>query len=165
LSRIRAGPLGQVITSPQGERPSLRVGAVGLGAGAVAAYGRATHSKWFVEIDPAVVAIARDPTSFTFLADFAASIQVVVAEGRIELEDVAAAPFDLLVLDAFSSDAVPVHLLPVETLALGMASLALGGVGSWSSIVFGPRGPRDGRGVANGACRWAWPWTIDTAIC
>jgi spermidine synthase len=124
----RAGPLGQVIASLQAERPGLRIGAVGLGAGAIAAYGRPTDTMSFVEIDPAVVAIARDPASFTFLADSAATIDVVVGDGRLELERVAPASFDLLVLDAFSSDAVPVHLLTVEAFRWSMASVAPGGV-------------------------------------
>ena len=124
----RAGPLGQVIASLQAEHPALRIGAVGLGAGAVAAYGRPGDTIWFVEIDPAVVAIARDPSSFTYLADSAASIEVVVGDGRLELEKVADASFDLLVLDAFSSDAVPVHLLTAEALAIEMAKVAPGGV-------------------------------------
>ncbi len=124
----RDGPLGEVIDSLQAERPALRVGAVGLGAGAVAGYGRSGDSMWFVEIDPAVVAIARDPSSFTFLADSAASIEIVVGDGRLELERVAAASFDLLVLDAFSSDAVPVHLLTVEALVVEMRSVVPGGV-------------------------------------
>ena len=124
----RGGPLGQVITSLQAERPALRIGAVGLGAGAIAAYGRATDSLWFAEIDPAVVSIARDPSSFTFLADAAAPITVVVGDGRLELERVAPGSFDLLVLDAFSSDAVPVHLLTVESFRTSMATVAPGGV-------------------------------------
>ncbi len=113
----RAGPLGEVIASLQADLPRLRMGAVGLGAGAVAAYGRPGDSLWVAEIDPAVVAIARDPASFTFLADSAASIEIVVGDGRLALERVAPGSFDLLVLDAFSSDAVPVHLLTVEALA------------------------------------------------
>ena len=124
----RVGPLGQVITSLQAERPSLRIGAVGLGAGAIAAYGRSDDSMWFVEIDPAVVAIASDPSAFTYLVDSAATIDVVVGDGRLELERVAPASFDLLVLDAFSSDAVPVHLLTVQALASEMATVAPGGV-------------------------------------
>ncbi|MGZ9161076.1 MAG: spermidine synthase [Candidatus Limnocylindrales bacterium] len=124
----RAGPLGQVIASLQAERPGLRIGAVGLGAGAIAAYGRMTDTMWFVEIDPAVVSIARDPASFTFLADSAASVDVVVGDGRLELERVAPASFDLLVLDAFSSDAVPVHLLTVEAFRSSIATVAPGGV-------------------------------------
>jgi spermidine synthase len=124
----RAGPLGQVIDGMQAERATMRIGAVGLGAGAVAAYGRPGDAIWFVEIDPAVVAIARDPSSFTYLADSAATVEVVVGDGRLELERAAGRSFDLLVLDAFSSDAVPVHLLTVEALALEMERVAPGGV-------------------------------------
>ncbi len=124
----RGGPLGEVIASLQAERPALRIGAVGLGAGAVAAYGRGADSIWFVEIDPAVVSIARDPAAFTYLADSPAAIEVVIGDGRLELDRVAPASFDLLVLDAFSSDAVPVHLLTVEALQIQMARVALRGV-------------------------------------
>ena len=124
----RAGPLGEVIESMQAERPSLRIGAVGLGAGAIAAYGRPGDTYRFFEIDPTVVDIARDPASFRYLADSAASIDVVVGDGRLELEDTPADSFDLLVLDAFSSDAVPVHLLTTEALATAMRTVAPGGV-------------------------------------
>lgn len=124
----RAGPLGEVIESMQAERPDLRIGAVGLGAGAIAAYGRPTDSYRFFEIDPTVVDIARDPASFRYLADSSASIDVVVGDGRLELEGTPPDSFDLLVLDAFSSDAVPVHLLTTEALATAMRTVARGGV-------------------------------------
>ncbi len=106
----------------------MRIGAVGLGAGAVAAYGRPGDSFQFFEIDPTVVSIARDPESFTFLADSAASIDVDVEDGRLGLEATPTGAFDLLVLDAFSSDAVPVHLLTVESLATSMRTVAPSGV-------------------------------------
>ena len=124
----RAGPLGEVIEALQEERPSMRIGAVGLGAGAIAAYGRAADSYRFFEIDPTVVSIARDPASFTFLADSAATIDVDVDDGRLGLESTGADAFDLLVLDAFSSDAVPVHLLTVESFATAMRTIAPRGV-------------------------------------
>ncbi len=124
----RAGPLGEVIESLQAERSSLRIGAVGLGAGAIAAYGRPTDSFRFFEIDPTVVDIARDPASFTFLADSPASIDVAVGDGRLELESTSAEAFDLVVLDAFSSDAVPVHLLTVESFEVAMRTVAPRGV-------------------------------------
>ncbi len=124
----RGGPLGEVIESLQAERPSLRIGAVGLGAGAIAAYGRPRDSYRFFEIDPTVVSIARDPGSFTFLADSPASIEVDVDDGRLGLESTGADAFDLLVLDAFSSDAVPVHLLTVESFATAMRTVAPRGV-------------------------------------
>jgi hypothetical protein len=124
----RAGPLGEVIASLEADRPTMRIGAVGLGAGAVAAYGRPGDSFQFFEIDPTVVSIARDPASFTFLADSAASIDVDVEDGRLGLEATPTGAFDLLVLDAFSSDAVPVHLLTVESLATSMRTVAPRGV-------------------------------------
>jgi spermidine synthase len=124
----RKGPLGEVIESIQGELPAMRIGAVGLGTGAVAAYPRATDSLWIAEIDPTVVAIARDPASFTFLRDTAGRLEVVVGDGRLELESIPPGSFDLLVLDAFSSDAVPVHLLTVESFATAMRTVATGGV-------------------------------------
>ena len=124
----RKGPLGEVIESLQGELPAMRIGAVGLGTGAVAAYPRATDSLWIAEIDPTVVAIARDPASFTFLRDTAGRLEVVVGDGRLELESIPPGSFDLLVLDAFSSDAVPVHLLTVESFATAMRTVATGGV-------------------------------------
>ncbi len=124
----RAGPLGEVIESLQAEHPALRIGAVGLGAGAIAGYGRASDTYRFFEIDPTIVSIARDPASFTFLADSPASIDVAVEDGRLGLESTPSEAFDLLVLDAFSSDAVPVHLLTVESLATSMRTVAPGGV-------------------------------------
>ena len=124
----RAGPLGEVIESLQADHPSLRIGAVGLGAGAIAAYGRPGDSYRFFEIDPTVVDIARDAASFRYLADSPASIDVVVGDGRLELEETPPEAFDLLVLDAFSSDAVPVHLLTSEALDTAMRTVAPGGV-------------------------------------
>jgi hypothetical protein len=124
----RAGPLGEVIASLQQEHPTMRVGAVGQGAGAIAAYGRPGDTYRLFEIDPAVVSIARDHASFTFLADSAASIDVAVEDGRLGLESTPGAAFDLLVLDAFSSDAVPVHLLTAESMATAMRTVAPGGV-------------------------------------
>jgi hypothetical protein len=124
----RAGPLGEVIASLQADHPTMRIGAVGLGAGAIAAYGRPGDTYRFFEIDPTVVSIARDPASFTFLADSAAAIDIDVEDGRLGLEASPPDAFDLLVLDAFSSDAVPVHLLTTESLATSMRTVTPGGV-------------------------------------
>jgi hypothetical protein len=123
----RAGPLGEVIESMQAEDPNLRIGAVGLGAGAIAAYGRPGDTYRFFEIDPTVVDIARDPASFGYLADSPAAVEVVVGDGRLELEKTPHGAFDLLVLDAFSSDAVPVHLLTAEAIGEAMRTVAPGG--------------------------------------
>jgi hypothetical protein len=124
----RGGPLGQVMTALLTDARGVRIGAVGLGTGAVAAYGRPGDRIEFIEIDPAVVAIARDPRLFTYLSDSRASVEVVVADGRLALEQTPPASFDVLVLDAFSSDAVPVHLLTTEAFAASMATVRSGGV-------------------------------------
>jgi hypothetical protein len=124
----RGGPLGQVMTALLGDPHPVRIGAVGLGTGAVAAYGRAGDRIEFIEIDPAVVAIARDPRLFTYLDDSPAAVDVVVADGRLALERTPPGSFDVLVLDAFSSDAVPVHLLTTEAFATAMAAVRPGGL-------------------------------------
>lgn len=97
------------------DRPR-RIGVVGLGVGTIAAYGKPGDRLRFYELDPNVVDIAR--RDFTFLADSAATVDVVVGDGRLSLSREHAAAFDVLVLDAFASDAVPVHLVTREAFAL-----------------------------------------------
>ncbi len=124
----RGGPLADVVEAVQAARPVARIQVVGLGVGALAAYGRATDAMTFYEIDPAVVTIARDPRLFTYLADSAASIDVVVGDGRLGLAAAQPGTADLVVIDAFSSDAIPVHLLTREAIELDLARLRPGGV-------------------------------------
>lgn len=119
------GPIGDVMAARDG---SARVGVVGLGAGAMAAYTVDGQAMTFFEIDPAVVRIAQDPRLFTYLSDSAGDIDVVLGDGRLTLADQPDATFDVLVLDAFSSDAVPVHLLTREAVELYRDKLAPGGV-------------------------------------
>lgn len=107
------GPLADVYAAV-GARAPLRVGVVGLGAGSVAAYGRPGDDYTFFEIDPAVVRIASDPRYFTFLSDCRASSRVVLGDGRRAMSAVPDNSFDLIILDAFTSDAIPVHLLTHE---------------------------------------------------
>jgi spermidine synthase len=102
------------------------IGVIGLGAGTLAAYGRAGDHFRFFEIDPAVIRIARDPEYFTFVANSAAQVEIVQGDGRIALarERERNAPrFDYLIVDAYSGDAVPVHLLTREAIALYLDSL------------------------------------------
>jgi SAM-dependent methyltransferase len=120
------GPLGQVFTA-LGDRFS-HIAGVGLGAGAMAAYGRRGQEIVFYEIDPGVERIARDPRYFTFLSDSAAKIQVVLGDARLSLVSAPDHYYDLIVLDAFSSDAIPLHLISREALALYLAKLKPGGV-------------------------------------
>lgn len=118
-----AGPIGQAITSG---RPG-RVGIVGLGVGGLAAYAGPGDRYTFFEIDPTVVDIARDPRYFTFLSEAQAEINIVLGDGRLSLLD-SDERFDLLVIDAFNSDAIPIHLLTVEAIETYFDRLAPGGV-------------------------------------
>lgn len=102
------------------------IGAVGLGTGAVAAHARRGQTLVFYELDPDVETIAR--RWFTYLEDSAADVRVITGDGRLGLEARRVASFDLLVLDAFNSGAVPVHLLTREAFELYRDRLAEGGV-------------------------------------
>jgi len=104
------------------------IGIVGLGAGGLAAYGEPGDALTYFEIDPVVVRVAQDPAYFTYLRDTPSPPDVVVGDGRLELERVADGTHDLLVLDAFSSDAIPVHLLTVEALGDAMRTVAPDGL-------------------------------------
>jgi len=101
---------------------ALDVGVIGLGAGALAAYGQEGDRFRFYEIDPGIVRIAGEEGYFSFLSDSAAEIEVVLGDARLSLEGETEAngepQFDILVVDAFSSDSVPVHLLTREALEL-----------------------------------------------
>ena len=122
----RAGPIGDVFRSLD-ERDGLRSGAVvGLGAGGLAAYAGEARRMTFFEIDPAVQRIAE--TYFTYLERCGAACDVVLGDGRLKLADRPGGSFDLIVLDAFSSDAVPTHLLTREALAIYLSKLAPDGL-------------------------------------
>jgi len=127
----REGPLGSVFAAlgaKTAERPR-GVAVVGLGAGTTAAYARAGEGWTFYEIDPEVIDIARDPALFTYLSSCAgAPVNVLTGDARLRLREAPTAAYDLIVLDAFSSDAVPAHLLTREAVALYLSKLAPGGV-------------------------------------
>jgi hypothetical protein len=122
----RQGPLGQILAA-YGDRLSS-VAAVGLGSGAVAAYGRPGDRFTFYEINPAVARIASDPRYFTFLHDSRAHVRIVVGDGRLQLQKAPDRSYDLIVLDAFSSDSVPVHLLTREAAQLYLRKLRPNGL-------------------------------------
>ncbi len=94
------------------KRPRSVIGVVGLGVGTLAAYGREGDLFRFYEINPAVLMIAQD--RFSYLRQCPATVQVVLGDARLSLEREPSQQFDLLVLDAFSSDAIPAHLLTLE---------------------------------------------------
>jgi spermidine synthase len=105
----------------------LSVGIIGLGVGTLATYGRPEDTLRLYEIDPAVIALATAPESpFRFVPEVEAKVEIVPGDARISLEREragGAAPHDVLIVDAFSSDSIPMHLLTVEAMRLFVARL------------------------------------------
>jgi SAM-dependent methyltransferase len=108
------------------EEPRRRVGVVGLGAGVIAAYGRPGDVFRFYEIDPQVAAVA--VREFTYLTDSLAQTEIVLGDGRLSLEREPDQHYDLLALDAFSGDSIPMHLLTREAMATYVRHLKPDGV-------------------------------------
>jgi SAM-dependent methyltransferase len=125
----RTGPIGDVFSEYAAAHPAggeIRV--VGLGAGTLAAFTRPGDRLTFYEIDPLVASVAADTRYFTYLADAPGAADVRIGDGRLLLEGDAAGTLDLVVLDAFSSDAIPVHLITQEALADAVRALRPNGV-------------------------------------
>ena len=119
----RNGPVGQFFKAVRTEIPNLDVGLVGLGLGTVSCY-RQPGEQWVIyEIDPTVVEIARDNRFFHFMDQCGKDIPVVIGDARISLQSSDGIQFDALVIDAFSSDSIPIHLITKEALALYMSKI------------------------------------------
>jgi spermidine synthase len=108
------------------EQRTRAVGVIGLGAGTLAAYGRSGDRMRFYEINPAVAPIAQNV--FTYIRDSAAQVAIVEGDARNSLARESPQQFDVLVVDAFSGDAIPLHLLTAQALALYRRHLAPGGI-------------------------------------
>ncbi len=122
------GPLGQVFAAMRAVRPLEHVGVVGLGTGTVACYQQPSQMMTFFEVDPLIERIARDPNLFRYLQLRGQDVDVIIGDGRRSVGDMPDGAFDLLVLDAFSSDAIPVHLLTREAVATFMRKLVPDGI-------------------------------------
>ena len=123
----RRGPLGDVMALAQA-RGGQKMGIIGLGAGVISAYERPNDYMTYFEIDPAVVRVAEDPKLFTYLSEAPNRPAVIVGDGRLELRTIPDASYDVLILDAFSGDAIPTHLLTVEALQDDLRVLKPGGL-------------------------------------
>jgi len=126
----RPGPIGQVFAVWDSTRAGDPVGVVGLGAGTLACYARPGQVMTFYEIDPAIERVARDTSMFTYVGDAlarGARVSVVLGDARLRLAG-STQHYALLVLDAFSSDAIPVHLLTREALRVYLDHLEPGGL-------------------------------------
>lgn len=116
-------PIGQIMR----QEPKDRVALVGLGVGSLSAYGRPGQSMTFYEIDPLVKKIATDRKYFTYTSDSKANISFVMGDARLTMAK-STDTYGLIVLDAFSSDAIPVHLLTEEAIQMYLKHLEPGGL-------------------------------------
>jgi SAM-dependent methyltransferase len=124
-----SSPIGQLMAANRGHLNDVAI--VGLGTGALACYAAAGERWTFYEIDPLVEAIARNPGYFRYLQNSAGHNRVVLGDARLSLEQERPGQFDAIVLDAFSSDAIPTHLLTTEALALYWSRLKPNGVAAF----------------------------------
>jgi hypothetical protein len=122
----RDSPIADVLRT-RSAGTTRTVGVVGLGIGSLAAYRQPGQEWTFYEIDPEVERLARDRRYFSFLSTCGGACSVVIGDARLSLRR-SAALYDVLVLDAFSSDAIPVHLMTREAVATYLARLAPRGV-------------------------------------
>lgn len=122
------GPAGRYLSTLPEISRGRRVALIGLGSGALACYARATDSWEFFELDPVVARVARDTTLFTYLAHSnARSQRIHLGDARTAISRVAETSYDIIIVDAFSSDAIPIHLLTKEAIELYVRALRPGG--------------------------------------
>jgi hypothetical protein len=121
----REGPVGQFFTAFRGG--TRKVGVIGLGAGVITCYARPEDTWTFYEIDPLVEELARDERFFHFLAECGHNVTVSIGDGRLSIERADDRGYDVVILEGFTSDSIPVHLLTREALALYLRKLGPGG--------------------------------------
>ena len=125
----REGPLGYVFDAFRASPAPRNVAVVGLGAGAIFAHALPAENWTYYEINPAVVEIARDKRYFSYVGECAqVPFNVVLGDARLRLREATDASYGLIVMDAFSSDAVPVHLMTQQALDLYLSKLAPNGL-------------------------------------
>lgn len=125
----RDGPIGQLFEVYNTNSPKLPVAITGLGSGTLATYSQPGQQFDIYDIDPASVRIASDPRLFTYLSNCTkGSYRVILGDARLKLREAPNGHYGLLVLDAFSSDSVPAHLLTTQALELYLAKLAPDGI-------------------------------------
>jgi hypothetical protein len=124
----RTGPVGDLFSAMEPVSANWNVAVVGLGAGSIACYARPQQTWTYYEIDPVVVQIALDRSLFSLVPDCTPGAQIVLGDGRLTIAKAADQSYDLIILDAFGSDSVPVHLITREAIQLYLAKLRPGGV-------------------------------------
>lgn len=122
------GPIGQLFSSLNQTKPPTNVAVLGLGIGTLAAYSELGQQWTFYEIDPTIERLARDTRYFTFLQDSKALLSVVLGDARLRFAEVPDNRYDLIFMDAFSSDSVPIHLITREAIQLYLSKLTKEGL-------------------------------------
>jgi hypothetical protein len=122
------GPLGQLFAAVANTQLTQRVGIVGLGTGTVACYERPGENWTFFEINPADIAIAQNPALFSFIKDCPAHPDIVLGDARLSLVRQPDNSFGMLIFDAFTSDAIPVHLMTRDAMEMYLTKLQAGGM-------------------------------------
>jgi spermidine synthase len=123
------GPVGQVFQAFHRNPASNNVAVVGLGAGTLATYSRSNQQWDFYEIDPAIVRLAQDTRYFSYLSDCSpARPRIVLGDARLKMKEAPENHYGMLVMDAFSSDSVPAHLVTVQAMDLYLSKLAPDGL-------------------------------------
>lgn len=120
---VPTGPIGEALTLAGAEKQSRRVAVIGLGSGALMTYSKKGDQFDFFEIDPAVRDIAENPDLFTYLLCGEGKQDVIIGDGRLKLAEAEEGTYDVIVLDAFGSDSIPIHLLTADALDIFMSRL------------------------------------------
>jgi hypothetical protein len=121
-------PMGQLFKTFDAQNANWNIGVVGLGAGALACYAKPSQTWTLYEIDPLVVDIAKNPAYFSYLSQCAPNAVSEIGDARLSIQNKPDGTFDLLMMDAFSSDAVPTHLLTREAIELYFKKLKPNGI-------------------------------------
>lgn len=124
----RTGPVGTIFKAFSGPLKKQDVALVGLGVGSIAAYGEPGQNMTFYEIDPTVRDLATNPKLFTFIRDSRANVKIDMGDARLRLAKAPNGKYGLIVLDAFSSDSIPVHLLTREAAQMYLSKLTPDGI-------------------------------------
>ena len=128
----RSGPVGHMFTVTRERNPQANVAMIGLGTGSVSCYADKNLALTYYEIDPTVKQLVADtPQYFTYVTDAknrGANINIVLGDARLKLDEAVDAKYDLLLVDAFSSDAIPVHLLTKQAMELYLNRLTKNGL-------------------------------------
>ena len=123
------GPAGQIFKAFDAKLSSNAVAVIGLGAGTLSSYSQPQHQWDFYEIDPAIVQIAQDPRYFTYLSECSkARVNMILGDARLKMNEAPQGHYGLVVMDAFSSDSIPTHLVTVQAMDLYLSKMAPDGL-------------------------------------